>query len=429
MTARDPALDRLLARYWDGTLSPAEADVLNARLESEPSARAWFREVCVQAVVACEAGVSANTCPAAAAPAGVSRRTAIGFGLGAAAGLGAGVLATALLTHKTSTTVALLGAKVTWTRGQVFRTGPNGEAVEAGAVVPSGGGLCTVGPTSSAVLELADGSTLCLSADTTVSVDDAGGRLVVKQGGATADLRPTATDRPPVEVGTALVALTTTSGADVDLCNGGRETEVTVQRGRVMAERDGVTTHLRNGELLTVAVDDKPTVRPTPILPDNFVLDFSERLPEGWGVGTREETPHGPELVPTPWFDPYHSARMHQIRSHQSWVRGLVRLFPDSVVSFRYRADRSGDGQVVLVARRPKSTFKDCGCLVWEGHFLATPAGDWQTVRVRASELLENKEGPRFAPPWVCFLLIFHSYTEDLGLRVADFRVTRPGSA
>ena len=383
----------------------------------------------MQAVVAGEAGVSVDTRPATAKPPGVSRRTAIGFGLGATAGLGAGVLVTALWNQRESPSHALSGAKVTWTRGQVFRSGPNGEAVEAGAVVPSGGGLCTVGPTSSAVLVLVDGSTLCLSADTTVSVDDAGGRIVVNQGGATADLRPTAADRPPVEVGTALVALTTTGGADVDLSNGGRETEVTVQRGRVMAERDGVTTHLRNGELLTVAVDDKPAVRPTPILPDNYVLDFSERLPEGWKVGTREETPHGPELVPTPWYDPYHSARMHQIRSHQSWVRGLVRLFPDSVVSFRYRADRTGDGQVVLVSRRPKSTFKDCGCLVWEGLFLATPAGEWQTVRVRAADLLENKEGPRFAPPWVCFLLIFHSYTEDLGLRVADFRVTRPGSA
>lgn len=230
-------------------------------------------------------------------------------------------------------------------------------------------------------------------------------------------------------VATPLVGLTTTGGADIDLSSG-HQTEVTVQRGRVAAcDPNGVHTELRNGELLTVGGEERPTVRPAPILPDNFVLDIRERLPEGWRVGTREDSTDGPLIAPELWFDPYHSAQMYQIRSHQSWVRGLVRLFPDSLVTARYRADRTGDGQVVLVVRRPKSTFKDSGCLVWESQFLATAPGDWRTLSVRAGDLLENKEGPRFAPPWVAFLLIFNTYTEDLGLRVADFRVSRPGSA
>jgi hypothetical protein len=106
-----------------------------------------------------------------------------------------------------------------------------------------------------------------------------------------------------------------------------------------------------------------------------------------------------------------------------------VRLFPDSVVHVRYRADRPADGQVVLVCRRPRSTFKDCGCLEWNGRFDACPAGEWRTLTVRAADMLENKEGPQFAPPWVAFLLIFNTYTEDIGLRVAEFRVSRPGTA
>lgn len=441
MNARDPAFDRLLARYWDGTLSPTEWAALNARLESDPDARRWFREVCFQAVAVAEAGQpadapspTADATPDARPPAGrvrMSRRAALGFGVGAAAGLGAGLVANGFWNPPAPTAVPPVvppaGAKVTWTRGQVFCAGSGGPPVEAGTVIPTGGGVCTVGPVSSAVLELADGSTLCLSADTTVTVTADGGRVVVDQGGATADLRAASEDRPAVAVGTPLVRLSTTTGADVDLSCGGRQTDVNVQRGRVAAcDPNGVRTDLRNGELLTVGAGAAQTVRPAPILPDNFVLDFRERLPEGWRLGTREETPEGPLLVPQFWHDPYFSAKMCQIRSHQNWVRGLVRLFPDSVVTARYRADRTGDGQVSLVVRRPRSTFKDSGCLVWESQFLATPPGEWRTLTARAGELLENKEGPRFAPPWVAFLLIFNTYTEDIGLRVADFRVTRP---
>ncbi len=430
MNARDAALDRLLARYWDGTLSPAEWDALNARLESDPDARRWFRELCVHAVVANEAGVPAEAAPTSPAPtprARVSRRVALGFGLGTAAGLGAGLIANSLWNQVAPPAVPLVGAKVTWVRGQVFRTRSDVPVV-AGDIIPTGGGVSTVGPVSSAVLELTDGSTLCLSADTTVTVGDNGERVLVDQGGATADLRPASDDRPAVAVGTHMVGLSTTAGADIDL-SGGTQTEVNVQRGRVACDTNGVRTDLRNGELLTVGADAKPTVRPTPILPDNFTLDIRERLPEGWRVGTRDESAAGPLLVPQLWYDPYHSAQMYQIRSHQNWVRGLVRLFPDSVVTTRYRADRTGDGQVVLVVRRPRSTFKDSGCLVWESQFLATAPGEWRTLTVKAGEMLENKEGPRFAPPWVAFLLIFNTHTEDLGLRVADFRVTRPGSA
>jgi hypothetical protein len=41
--------------------------------------------------------------------------------------------------------------------------------------------------------------------------------------------------------------------------------------------------------------------------------------------------------------------------------------------------------------------------------------------------MLNNKEAPTFSAPWVGFLLIFNTYAEDIGLRVADFRVSRPG--
>lgn len=437
MTSRDPALDRLIALYWDGTLTSDELAVLNARLESDPEARQWFREYCVQAVVAGEVAAPAETSHTPATPATspkggkgrFSRRAALGFGLGTAAGIGAGAIFHALWNQASPLAPQSTGVRLTWTRGQVFRTGPNGTPVQAGAVIHSGSGLSTVGPTSSAVLELSDGSTLCLSADTVVMVADGGGRVVVHKGGATADLRPSEGENPVVAVGTPQVGLSTTAGADIDLCSGGRETEVMVQRGRVsVADRTGAVTAVRDGELLTIGAHGGPAVRPTPILPDSYVLQFTERLPEGWRVGRWESMPAGPVIVPELWFDPYHQADLYQIRSHNQWTRGLVRLFPDSVVSVRYRADRSADGQVVLVVRRPRSPFKDCGCLEWNGRYEASPPGEWRTLTLRAAALLDNKETPVFAPPWVAFLLIFNTYTEDIGLRVADFRVTRPGS-
>ncbi|MCU0706547.1 MAG: FecR family protein [Fimbriiglobus sp.] len=429
MTPQNDAFDRLLARYWDGNLSPAEWETLNHRLESDPEARRWFREVCLHAVAASDAVVPAEAAdatasgPAAPTVRKISRRAALGVGV--AAGLATGVLLTRQFGELLDPSP--VGLLVTWTRGRVTC---DGKALEAGNVVPPGSTLSTAGPTSSAVLELPDGSTLCLSADTTVRVPASGGRVVVEQGGVTADLRPSQDDEPSAMVGTSEVGVRAVAAAGVDVSTAGRETELTVQRGQVMVSAgDRGPLAVRDGELFTASADGGSAVRPAPILSDKFVLDFVDRLPEGWRVGRREETPTGPALAPDLWYDPYHAERMWQIRSQQSWVRGLVRVFPDSIVRVRYRADRTADGQVVLVVRRPRSTFKESGCLEWNGRFEACAPDEWRTLTVRAADMLDNHEGPRFAPPWVAFLLIFNTYTEDLGLRVADFRVTRPGPA
>lgn len=43
--------------------------------------------------------------------------------------------------------------------------------------------------------------------------------------------------------------------------------------------------------------------------------------------------------------------------------------------------------------------------------------------------MLNNKHAPKFGPPWVAFLIIFNTYQEDLGLRIAAFHVLPPGPA
>jgi hypothetical protein len=65
----------------------------------------------------------------------------------------------------------------------------------------------------------------------------------------------------------------------------------------------------------------------------------------------------------------------------------------------------------------------------YNGTFEETPAGGWHTLEVPAADLLDNRHAPRFNSPWIGFLIIFNTYEADLGLEVAEFRVTRPGGA
>ncbi len=67
------------------------------------------------------------------------------------------------------------------------------------------------------------------------------------------------------------------------------------------------------------------------------------------------------------------------------------------------------------------------GVLEWNGRFTAGGPGGWQTLSIRASDMLDCREAPKFGPPWVAFLMIFNTYSSNLGLEVAEFRVSRPG--
>jgi len=58
-------------------------------------------------------------------------------------------------------------------------------------------------------------------------------------------------------------------------------------------------------------------------------------------------------------------------------------------------------------------------------------AGAWNWIDVRAADLLAppNKYAPKFGTPWIGFLVIFNTFETDLGLQVAEFRVTPPEAA
>jgi hypothetical protein len=140
-------------------------------------------------------------------------------------------------------------------------------------------------------------------------------------------------------------------------------------------------------------------------------------------------TPDGPILRPEFWPDPYYQHKeMYQVRSDKRWTLGFVRLFPESVLRIRYRVDAPGAGQVIACVRTDEARPKYAGVLEWNGVFgRGARAGGWQWLEVEAREMLDNMNAPTVEPPWVGFLLIFNTYTADLGLRVAEYRVTRPG--
>jgi hypothetical protein len=59
--------------------------------------------------------------------------------------------------------------------------------------------------------------------------------------------------------------------------------------------------------------------------------------------------------------------------------------------------------------------------------FVASRPGQWQWLEARPRDMLDTKEAPAFGAPWVGFLFIFNTYETDLGLRIADLRVSRGG--
>jgi hypothetical protein len=67
--------------------------------------------------------------------------------------------------------------------------------------------------------------------------------------------------------------------------------------------------------------------------------------------------------------------------------------------------------------------------LEWNGEYGSHPIepDGWRTLRVTAQEMRENPFTPKFGPPWFGFLFIFNTYDRDLGLQVAEFRVSPAG--
>lgn len=445
----DPRLDYLFVRYWENALTADEGGALDRLLAADAAARDWFRFLTLQAVTAADVGAvlkgteartGPDTLPAinpvdatalagavpVGRPGGWSRRRVLRtVGAGLAAGVAAGVAGWRAWGGPAESPVRLSSV-----RGNVRLVSARGvSAALAGGLVPSGVTVHTDDTNSSALLSFPDGSSVSLTGDSALTVADGGRRIVLCRGNADADVRPQEEHAVPLVLATAVATLTTAGGALVSLGHMLRATEVGVQSGSVTVshpsgEPMGV---VGPGEMLTVREDGDRQKQAIPVVPVDFAWDLSQPLPDGWRVGQRDLLPDGPVVRPERWFDPHHKTEMYQIRSNTQWARGFCRLLPESEVRVRYRVDTPGRGQVIFCVRTPKMPQSETGVIEWTGELARGRAGGWQDLVVKAADMRDNSHAPKFGPPWVAFLVIVNTYEMDLGLQIADLRVTRPG--
>jgi ferric-dicitrate binding protein FerR (iron transport regulator) len=426
----DHRLEELFLRYWDNALSDSQASEFEQLLRSDPESRDRFRFLSLQAVTAADLTAVGRVpelarIPATRTPRHLSRRNVLRFlGGGLAAGLAAGVVGRQFWDDSRP-------VRMTGVRGAVRLMTEDGEAAARdGGVIPRGATVSTYGFDSSVLLTCPDGTGVSLAGDSSLTVEG-DRRLVLKRGNATAEVRPPSGDHGPLVLATAVASMTSQTGASLAIGHVLTATEVGVREGRITVsgpsgEPMGV---VQEGELLTVRDDGDRKKQPLSPTPAHFALDLTRPLPDGWHIGNRVDTPAGPVLRPAVYNDPYHKyTPMYQVRSDKQWLRGFFQLTPESVVQVRYRVAKPGpQSQVVICVRSTQLPNSATGVLEYNGAFSRARPGEWQTLSVRAREMLDNKHTPAFDAPWVGFLYIVNTYEEDLGLEIADFRVIGPG--
>jgi hypothetical protein len=255
-------------------------------------------------------------------------------------------------------------------------------------------------------------------------------RVQIHQGAVSAAVPPQPVNTEPLTLMTTLVTLAGLNGVMLTLGEGVRSTEVEVYRGMVAASRPTgePMAVVREGEALTVGANGDHRKQPIPLTPETFSWDLTKPLPAGWNVGHRELTDDGPVVRAEFWPDPYHNnASMSQIRSDAQWTRGFFSLEYDSVIRVRYWVDQPGLSQLCVCVRTRRTPSSPTGVVECNGAFAKAKPREWQWLEVRAEDMQNNIEAPKFKPPWVGFLVIFNTFEQDLGLKIAAFEVTRPG--
>jgi ferric-dicitrate binding protein FerR (iron transport regulator) len=423
-------MDELFLRYWDNSLTSAEAAELDRWLADDPAMRDQFNELVMQTVAICECHAVSR--PGSASVGGArawSRRQVIGW-----SGLAAGVVASAVLGLRqwggepaprpvNRATLASASGAV-----RVGVGAGAGEPARSGQDLLPGETITTEGPNSSARLNLPDGSVIVLVGDTAMTVSGRGRGLVLDRGTATADIRYQESHAEPVSLATAYLTLPRLSGVVMTLGQVLKASEVEVHQGRVtVATPSGERlADVMRGEVLTVGADGDHHKKLIPTTPDEFAWDLSRPLPDGWHVGRRESTTEGPVVRPEFWFDPFHQAVMSQIRSNHQWAHGFFQLHPESVVRVRYRVERPGPSQLCFCVRSAKVGSSETGMMECNEAFVNARPREWRWLEIRAADMFDNPHAPKFGPPWIGFLVIFNTYREDLGLSIAEFQVTRP---
>lgn len=413
----DDRLHELATRYYHGGLTDAELAELSAAVRDSAEARRAFADLAVLAV-----GLSSPAAETAGSARGRSR-----FRLGWAAGLAVAVglaAAGAWRAFRGDPAAAGYVAEIERTVGQVV-VGPGLRPLSAGAPVLPGQVVRTVGVGSGVTLRCRDGSRLFLAGDTAVSVtEDDGPRVAVARGDLAADVA----DRPdrPFEL-TTPEARVAAPGARMLVTCGEGETRVGVVEGRarLTGPDGGPPLAVDGGERAVVGVGGPARKERSPPTPDEYAWHTDRPLPPRWELGRLADGPGGPAIAPLVWDDPYNRRTCWQVRSENGWTRGLFHIHPDTKFRVRYRVDRPGEGQLLVVVRPDPPAAGKSFVLLAPVPFEPAPGGGWRTVELAADDWVPEALTPDMPHPWVAFLVVFNTYEADLGLRVAEFAVRR----
>ena len=428
-----PRLEELFVRYLDGSLSGAELAELEARLAASTDDQDLFNEFCLQAAVVAE-GFAAPLGDDLAKSAGRARRWPRFAAVAACLALAASVLVVMRPGQpETAPTVADRTAVLARATGAVRVSG--GAADDpgvAGAAVGPGRTVTTRGIDASALLVYRDGTAVTLSGDTEITLTgDAGKRLYVRQGHLAADVRPQPSDAP-MTIATPEAEVEVV-GTMLSVGRTPRRTEVGVQEGHARVSRPEGTPLLEvsGGECGVVDAGGAARKDRLPPTPDTYRWRTDRPLPPRWEVGCQTDDPTagptGRVIAPVLFDDPFIHRKCWQVRSEAEWVRGLFLMHPDSRFRIRYRVDRPGRGQLLTVVR-PDPIGPDrrlCNVMLAPVPFEPAPDGGWRTLELTTADWFPEKQPPDYPLPWLAFLVVFNTYEDDLGLRIAEFAVGR----
>jgi hypothetical protein len=225
-----------------------------------------------------------------------------------------------------------------------------------------------------------------------------------------------------------------TENATLSIGCGTNQTEVGIIEGRAQ-----VTTNMAGGPRMEITTGEQATVhadgtmrRNQSLAPDRYRWHPEMPLPSRWGVGRLANDPsarpYGKVILPELWYDNFLNRRCWQIRSDNGWVSGSFRIHEDSRFRVRYKVDRPGNGQFLVVLRHDPPISNLGYVLTAKIPFEPTIAGDFRTVEFDTASWIPIRQRPPFPYPWVAFLTIFNTFEDDLGLRVAEFQVIGPDS-
>jgi hypothetical protein len=415
-------LDDLLVRYWADDLTGRDLDELNDRLSADPAAVRQLGAFCVETMVG-----------AAARPAPRPRRVYAWLPVALAAGIVA-----ALVVGRPADPVAPVApvapagevARVVRSAGTVWVSAAAGRRpAAAGTAVGGGETIAAEGVASSALVEYADGTSVGVDADTVATFGGASGRQVlIRRGVVTADI-------PAGDAGASFALVTPEARAAararavVSLSRQDDRTEIGVTRGRVRvtAPTGDRALDVDEGEVASCSPAGDFEKRDMAAVPPAYAWNLSRPLPFGWEAGRLEPAPPPAAVRAVTWFSPWTSRSEFQVRSDNAFIEGHFALTPDSRVRAKYKVDRPGAGVLVIVARPDPAQKSACVVLNVPWSPETARPGVWETVDVRAGDLIPERP-PGFDPPWVGYLVLFNTFDVDLGLRVAEFSVAPPGA-